>query len=346
MPLIAVEQKQVSERLRYYVDCDSWLADGEVLTGVTATVDSGSATVDGILIDHTQRAFWYFVTGGNLGDQFNVIFSQSTSRGQIKFDHVQFTIGTNGGNVLVASTQQLMLSIVGPTGSTGPTGATGPTGSTGMTGFGATGPMGAQGIQGVTGPTGAQGIQGIQGVTGPTGAQGIQGATGPTGPTGAQGIQGATGPTGYTGPTGATGAAKIVLSAYNSANQSVSSNVWTKISVDTITVDTQGAFDSVNNRFVAKQAGVYIVNGLVYANTSTPGIQGVRIYKNGVFVTGYVMSNVDNGELAISTCVYLNGTTDYVELWGYTSNGTQFYGGSTFTSNSTYALQCTYLGNG
>lgn len=121
MALVGKECKQVVERIRYHVDCDSWLDEGETLSGVTGLIDlCDGAVVDGIQIDHTYRGFHYFVTGGALNDQFNVIFSQTTSFGQTRFDHVQFNIGTNGGFVSDAATSQLMLSIVGATGPTGP----------------------------------------------------------------------------------------------------------------------------------------------------------------------------------------------------------------------------------
>ena len=233
MALLDRKFKQVAERRRYHIDCDRWLEDGEVLTNVTATVDSGPATVDTILIDHTTQGFWYFVNGGNLNDQFNVIFTQTTSRGQIRYDHVQFNVGTNGGDVFVADTGALMKSIVGPAGATGaagvgangptgpvgndgPTGYTGPTGDIGPTGppggaTGMTGPVGPPG--GSTGPTGPTGMTGPSGgptgptgfgATGPIGPAGV-GPTGNTGPTGATGGAGATGPTGGAGPMGPTG---------------------------------------------------------------------------------------------------------------------------------------------
>lgn len=126
------------------------------------------------------------------------------------------------------TTEELMLSIVGPTGpaggptgatgagATGPTGNTGATGpsgigATGPTGSGATGPFGPVGQAGPTGPSGSVGPTGPTSATGPTGATGATGSTGssgaigPTGNTGAVGATGPTGNTGNTGPTGRTG---------------------------------------------------------------------------------------------------------------------------------------------
>lgn len=209
--LVGRHVQQVVDRIRYTVECDSWLARDETLAGVTVVVDSGTAICDGIVIHHTGRAFHYFVSNGTYEDQFNVIFSQSTTRGACRFDHVEFRIGTNGGWVVTSDTNsQLMLSIVGPTGPIG-LGSTGPTGQTGSTGPLGTGPTGSTGSIGSTGPTGSTGSTGPLG-TGPSGSTGPTGplGTGPTGPsagpTGPTGF-GATGPTGRTGPTGSPGLA-------------------------------------------------------------------------------------------------------------------------------------------
>lgn len=243
MALISSEVQQVGDRIRYYVDCDSWLADGESLTGVTGAVDAGHAICDGIQIDHTSRAFHYYVGSGALNDVFNVIFAQSTTRLQVRYDHVNFSITTNGGLTNAGANDPFMLSIVGPTGPTGltgpggsfggPTGPTGGVGGPGPTGIGptglaATGPTGAPG-NGNTGATGAAGPTGVAGpggptgagATGPTGGLGNAGpvgstgatgaaATGPTGNTGSAGTVGGIGPTGNTGPTGNPGAASTV----------------------------------------------------------------------------------------------------------------------------------------
>ena len=218
--LIGQKIQAVGERIRYHVDCSSWLAidQGESLTGVDATIDSGPAICDGIVVDGDKLGFHYFVSEGALDDQFNVIFAQTTSRLQLRYDHVQFNIVTNGGIASNGGQTGLMISIVGPTGPTGPggggtggggTGFTGPTGPTGYVGV--DGSTGATGDTGSTGPTGAQGTNGNEGATGPTGptgadgANGTPGANGATGPTGATGVTGPTGAVGATGPTGMTG---------------------------------------------------------------------------------------------------------------------------------------------
>lgn len=237
MALVAIETKEVVEHIRYYVNCDAWLDDNERLTGVAPVIDSGSAVVDGVQIDATGRAFHYFVGGGNLGDQFNVIFEQTTSLGQTRFDRAQFDMITNGGTVVNANTQELMTSIIGPTGPGG--GATGPVGPQGPQGnAGPAGPLGPTGVTGPLGPTGSPGQVILAGATiifgngvpsntlgnnsdiyideltgnvyqKQTGAwvfqNNIVGPQGPQGPAGAAGVQGVTGPTGSQGVQGSQG---------------------------------------------------------------------------------------------------------------------------------------------
>lgn len=246
MALVGSYTQNVAERIRYHVDCSRWLPHNERLlaNGVTAIVDAGVATVDTIHVDSDGQGFFYFLNNGNLGDTFNVVFTQTTSRGEIRTDHDQFTITSNGGISQLAGNSALMLSIVGPA---GPTGVTGPGGNASNTGStGPTGPLGLQGLVGPLGPTGPQGTLGPTGADGkiltsgsiftgngvPSSGLGVnndlyidnltdnlyqksagawvlqtnlKGAAGPQGIQGVQGSQGPTGATGVTGPTGPTG---------------------------------------------------------------------------------------------------------------------------------------------
>ncbi len=216
--LLGFYKQLVGARQRFVVDYRDWLATGEVLSSVTCTVDAGTATVDTIVLSDDQKSVSFFLAGGSLGDQFNIIVEADTSLTARRFDRIEILVETNGGPVALSGNQQVLLSIVGPTGYTGaqgntgpssaPTGAAGPTGNTGPTGL-----QGTTGVTGNTGPTGLAGDLGSIGATGPTGAAGAaggagaQGATGNTGPTGTAGGAGSQGATGNTGPTGPTGTA-------------------------------------------------------------------------------------------------------------------------------------------
>jgi hypothetical protein len=210
----------VGDRKRYGVDYDTFLDQGETIAAVTITIDQGTATIEDQALSADKESVSFFLNGGTLGDQFNVILQATTSLGQIRYDRLEIFVGTNGGPTFLVGNEQLMLSIVGPTGPAGgPTGpAGGPTGDTGDTGpTGDDGPTGDTGPVGNTGSIGGPGNTGDTGPVGPTGATGDTGSIGPTGPSGPTGLgetgpvgpgggdTGATGPTGPEGPTGPTG---------------------------------------------------------------------------------------------------------------------------------------------
>jgi hypothetical protein len=131
-----------------------------------------------------------------------------------------------------------------------------------------------------------------------------------------------------TGPT---------FSAYLSTNQSVSSATYTKVQCNTEEFDTNSNYDNATNyRFTPTVAGYYQVNGAIDVGTSaiTAGI--ATIYKNGSafkFGVGFGGVNVFNfNRVTVSALVYLNGSSDYVELYGYVIATTPiFYGGSSAT---------------
>lgn len=130
----------------------TWLRPGEALVSVSYTVDQGSATVEDA--SFTTNSFWFFLNGGDLGDQFNVIVCQTTSLGQIRYDHLEVFVETNGGPTIIGGHTGLLLSLVGPPGPTGVSGPTGPLGT------GPTGPAGSTSSTGATGPTGPAGPTG------------------------------------------------------------------------------------------------------------------------------------------------------------------------------------------
>ena len=109
-----------------------------------------------------------------------------------------------------------------------------------------------------------------------------------------------------------------------SANQSISSDVWTKAKIDTEEFDTNSNFDTSTYRFTPNVAGYYQVNGCLYLrNGSASALKIISLYKNGslyksgisLYLTGNYYTAADN--FNVSSLVYLNGSTDYVELYAY-----------------------------
>lgn len=123
---------------------------------------------------------------------------------------------------------------------------------------------------------------------------------------------------------GATGPA---FGAYASGTVSVSANTNTKIPLNTKEFDTNTNFDNTTNyRFTPSIAGYYQINGAItYAATSSSSYSYIFIGKNGsTYKWG---SNVPNNssnytETFVSCVVYLNGSTDYIELYGFINGAT------------------------
>jgi len=122
------------------------------------------------------------------------------------------------------------------------------------------------------------------------------------------------------------------FSAYGQGNQTVSNNTWTKVILGYEEFDTANAFDSTTNyRFTPQVAGYYQINGMINgnANVSNPTFVQAAIYKNGAIYKRYSsIGNAANYQSGtISSIVYLNGSTDYVELYGYLTSATAIFSG-------------------
>jgi hypothetical protein len=105
------------------------------------------------------------------------------------------------------------------------------------------------------------------------------------------------------------------FSAYASAAQTVTSTVDTKVVFDTETFDTNSNFAS--SRFTPTVAGYYQLNTLIRFNGTVPSQYIISFYKNGASLGVAYQLNISAGLLIqpISTLLYLNGTTDYVEVY-------------------------------
>lgn len=129
------------------------------------------------------------------------------------------------------------------------------------------------------------------------------------------------------------------FSAYLNATQTVSNGVATKMALNAETFDTDNCFDTTTYRFQPTLAGYYFFTGRLSGAAATSGtIMTAQIYKNGVSVKQgqpYIPpSGSSSMTVTISGLVYLNGTTDYVELYG-TNSGS---GTNTFSAGATVSF--------
>ena len=130
--------------------------------------------------------------------------------------------------------------------------------------------------------------------------------------------------TGLTQSGLATGVAGTgpAFSAYASTNQTVSDATITKITFDTEEFDTNNNFAS--SRFTPTVAGYYQVNACINFSQTLITDCVTWIFKNGGQYKrgfGFAGSGQSKFITPITTLVYLNGSTDYVEVYLY-SDGT------------------------
>jgi hypothetical protein len=138
---------------------------------------------------------------------------------------------------------------------------------------------------------------------------------------------------GSTGVTTQVGAP--AFSAYlSSATQTMTAATWTKVILNSENFDTNSNFDSTTNyRFTPTVAGYYQFNCQINAASgSNTSVQG-SIYKNGAAYTKFSVyatsAILDDWMIQQGALIYLNGSTDYVELYSLCVGSSILNGGST-----------------
>ena len=111
------------------------------------------------------------------------------------------------------------------------------------------------------------------------------------------------------------------FSAYQSTAQAaLAAATYTKLLFQTKLFDTASAFDAVtNNRFTPLVAGYYQINAALQISGSSTQVF-IVIAKNGLTVLqgNQVAVTSSNAISTVSGLLFLNGSTDYVEIYGYT----------------------------
>ena len=123
------------------------------------------------------------------------------------------------------------------------------------------------------------------------------------------------------------------FSAYATGSNSVTNNSFTKITLNAEEFDTAGYFDSTTNyRFTPLIAGYYHFSCAVNINNSASGIALVSFFKNGSEFKRCGQTKLDLSSSVSpsgSALIYMNGSTDYVELYCLQNSG-----GTVTTSSS------------
>lgn len=112
------------------------------------------------------------------------------------------------------------------------------------------------------------------------------------------------------------------FSAYQSSATTVANNTATKLLFGTEVFDTNSNFAS--STFTPTVAGYYQVNGKVALSTNSTNSRWVALYKNGSKVAdiGWTVGNGTNyAECGGSYLIYMNGSTDYLDLYTLQNSG-------------------------
>lgn len=111
------------------------------------------------------------------------------------------------------------------------------------------------------------------------------------------------------------------FSAYNNATQTLSQSTFTKVLFQTEEFDTNNNF--TNSTFTPTVAGYYqVTTGIQWTTSQGSAEQILVITKNGASAQGkYLVDTLSaTYTLAGSALIYMNGTSDYLEVNAYTAN--------------------------
>ena len=114
-----------------------------------------------------------------------------------------------------------------------------------------------------------------------------------------------------------------IFSARQTSNQTITSNVWTKINFGTENYDSASCYDTSTSTFTPNVAGYYLIS-IVFGAATTVTLIGLLLRKNGAdFRYGSVVTGSGSScDASWAGLVYMNGSTDYLEVSGFLTGTT------------------------
>jgi hypothetical protein len=125
-----------------------------------------------------------------------------------------------------------------------------------------------------------------------------------------------------------------IFSATMSATQTISSATFTKVALDSASAfgSLTNSWDAANRRFLPTIEGYYFITGQIYATGAGWADQSlITIYKNGGNEVRCQDAGAKTYNLTVSAILYMNGTTDYLEVYAYSSSGKTIESSSSLT---------------
>lgn len=132
------------------------------------------------------------------------------------------------------------------------------------------------------------------------------------------------------------------FSAYLSGSQSISNNTATKVTFQLEEFDTSSSYDTLTYKFQPNVAGYYKITSHLFYNLGVTSIVMLNfLYKNGSVIKNFYGGGTNNsGYFAseINALVYMNGTTDYLEVYTQQNSGsTQLLGSGGGAGNTWFS---------
>ena len=114
-----------------------------------------------------------------------------------------------------------------------------------------------------------------------------------------------------------------VFEVFADGSQSLTNGVFAKSTFNNVIFDSHGWWDSTNNRYTPQIAGYYSFGALTYYGGTGFNLLQASFYLNGSSYRLFYEDRDDTADPVSTTqggmgsiLVYLNGSTDYVEVWG------------------------------
>lgn len=108
------------------------------------------------------------------------------------------------------------------------------------------------------------------------------------------------------------------------SQQSFSQNTWTKVQFNAENFDTDNCFDSTTNyRFTPTKAGYYQISANIQISKTGSSRSDSVLYKNGSAYGTFYYFQASPGTgftIGSSQLLYMNGSTDYLEVYVYDSD--------------------------
>ena len=122
--------------------------------------------------------------------------------------------------------------------------------------------------------------------------------------------------------SGAGGTNTPAFMAHSNSSTTMPNQTATKIAYGNEVFDTDNNYDTSNSRFTPTTSGKYLITAQTRFNSGSDFNDNImRIYKNGSILFARQTAHQHYECQIVTGIVTLNGSSDYVEIYGYHNEG-------------------------